>query len=156
MCETLWGGAIPKAFSHREDLNLSQAIPCGICDGKDGVWFAFIPSASFSLSIVPPTLHPQILFFCHWQCVNLGVERALKPIPVAERSKVWVCSPSPAGIAGSNPAGGMDVCLLLDRGLFDGPIPRPEDSYGLWCVLVCDFVTSRMRRLQLARVVNFR
>ena len=34
------------------------------------------------------------------------------PIPVAERSKAWVCSCSPAGIAGSNPAGGMDVCLL--------------------------------------------
>jgi hypothetical protein len=34
------------------------------------------------------------------------------PIPVAERSKAWVCSCSPAEIAGSNPAGGMDVCLL--------------------------------------------
>jgi hypothetical protein len=34
------------------------------------------------------------------------------PIPVAERSKAWVCSRSPARISGSNPAGGMDVCLL--------------------------------------------
>jgi hypothetical protein len=34
------------------------------------------------------------------------------PIPVAERSKALVCSRSPAGIAGSNPVGGMDVCLL--------------------------------------------
>ena len=34
------------------------------------------------------------------------------PIPVAERSKAWVCSRSPAEIAGSNPARGMDVCLL--------------------------------------------
>ena len=34
------------------------------------------------------------------------------PIPVAERSKAWVCSRSPNEIAGSNPAGGMDVCLL--------------------------------------------
>ena len=32
------------------------------------------------------------------------------PIPVAERSEAWVCSRSPAGIAGSIPAGGMDVC----------------------------------------------
>jgi hypothetical protein len=31
---------------------------------------------------------------------------------VAERSKVWVCSRSHAGIAGLNYAGGMDVCLL--------------------------------------------
>ena len=34
------------------------------------------------------------------------------PIPVAARSKAWVCGQSPARIAGSNPAGGMDVCLL--------------------------------------------
>ena len=33
-------------------------------------------------------------------------------VPVAERSKAWVCSRSPAAIAGSNPAGGMDVCLF--------------------------------------------
>ena len=26
--------------------------------------------------------------------------------------KAWVCSRSPAGIAGSNPAKGMDVCIL--------------------------------------------
>ena len=34
-----------------------------------------------------------------------------KPIPVAERCKAWVCSRSPARVAGSNPAEGMDVCL---------------------------------------------
>ena len=35
-----------------------------------------------------------------------------EPIPVAKRSKAWVCSRSPAGIVGSNPTGGTDVCLL--------------------------------------------
>ena len=34
------------------------------------------------------------------------------PMPLAERSKAWICSRSHAGIADSNPAGGMDVCLL--------------------------------------------
>jgi len=34
------------------------------------------------------------------------------PIPVAARSKAWVCGRSPAEIVGSNPTGGMDVCLL--------------------------------------------
>jgi len=33
------------------------------------------------------------------------------PISVAARYKAWVCSHSLAEIAGSNPAGGMDVCL---------------------------------------------
>ena len=32
--------------------------------------------------------------------------------PVAERSKVWICGCLFAGITGSNPARGMDVCLL--------------------------------------------
>jgi hypothetical protein len=32
---------------------------------------------------------------------------------VAARSKAWVCGRSLAGIVGSNPAGGVDVCLLL-------------------------------------------
>jgi hypothetical protein len=32
---------------------------------------------------------------------------------VAARSKAWVCGRSLAGIAGSNPAGGLDVCLFL-------------------------------------------
>ena len=35
------------------------------------------------------------------------------PIRVAERSKARVYGRSHAGIAGSNPAGCMDVCLLL-------------------------------------------
>jgi hypothetical protein len=42
-----------------------------------------------------------------------------------------------AGVAGSNPAEGMDVCLLClyvvlscaGRGLCDGLITRPEESY---------------------------
>jgi len=33
-------------------------------------------------------------------------------IPVAEGSKALVCGHSLAGIVGSNPAGGIDVCLL--------------------------------------------
>ena len=33
-------------------------------------------------------------------------------IPVAARSNAWVCGRSLAGVGGSNPAGGMDVCLL--------------------------------------------
>jgi hypothetical protein len=59
----------------------------------------------------------------------------VKKIPVAERSKAWICGRSPAGIAGSNLARGMDVCrkccVLSGRGVCDGPIPRPEKSYRL-------------------------
>jgi hypothetical protein len=34
------------------------------------------------------------------------------PVPVVARSKAWVCDRLLVGIVGSNPAGGMDVCLL--------------------------------------------
>jgi len=34
------------------------------------------------------------------------------PVPVAARSKVWVGGRWLAGIVGSNPTEGMDVCLL--------------------------------------------
>jgi hypothetical protein len=37
---------------------------------------------------------------------------AKQSIPVAAPSKAWVYGPSFAGIVGSNPVGGMDVCLL--------------------------------------------
>jgi hypothetical protein len=32
------------------------------------------------------------------------------------------------------------VFVLLGRGLCDEPIPRPEESYQLWCVFECDQV----------------
>ena len=34
------------------------------------------------------------------------------PVPVPARSKAWVFGHSPAEVVGSNPTGGMDVCLL--------------------------------------------
>jgi hypothetical protein len=46
--------------------------------------------------------------------------------------------------------------VLSGRGLYDGLITRPKESYRLWCVLVSDYVTSEMRRLKLVRVVNAR
>jgi len=39
-----------------------------------------------------------------------------------------------------------ECCVLSGRGLCDGPFTRPEESYRLWCVVVCDLETSRMRR----------
>jgi len=44
----------------------------------------------------------------------------------------------------------MYVCsecyVLSGRGLCDELITRPEESYRLWCVVVCDLETSIMRR----------
>jgi hypothetical protein len=60
---------------------------------------------------------------------------------MAAQSKACVCGCSHAGIVGSNPAGGLDIVsskyfVLSGGGLYDGPIPRPENSFRV-CVCVC-------------------
>jgi len=63
----------------------------------------------------------------------------VEPIPVTVRSKASVCCRSLVGTAGLSLAGGMYVscecCMLSNRGLCDGLIIRPEESYRMWCVL---------------------
>ena len=75
-----------------------------------------------------------------------NVQWLLLPVPVAARSKGSVCGRSPAEIVGSNPTGFMDVCceccVLSRRGLCDELITRPEESYRLRYVVVCDLETS--------------
>jgi len=39
-----------------------------------------------------------------------------------------------------------ECCVLSGRSLYDELITRPEESCRLWCVVVCDIETSRMRR----------
>jgi len=36
-----------------------------------------------------------------------------------------------------------ECCVLLGRGLCDELITRPEESYRLWCVVVCDLETTK-------------
>jgi hypothetical protein len=43
-----------------------------------------------------------------------------------------------------------ECCALSGRGLCDGLITRPEESYQLWRVVMCDQETSKTRRLKLA------
>jgi hypothetical protein len=75
------------------------------------------------------------------------------PIPVAARSKAWVCDLSLAGVAGSNPAIGMDVCLLsvlclvttLTRGVRS--LRRADhSSRGVLPSVVCLSVISKSQR----------
>jgi len=39
-----------------------------------------------------------------------------------------------------------ECCVLPGKGLCDELITRPEESYRLWCVVVCDLETSRIKR----------
>jgi hypothetical protein len=43
-----------------------------------------------------------------------------------------------------------ECCVLSGRGLCDGLITRPGESYRMWRVVVCDQGTSKTRRLKPA------
>jgi hypothetical protein len=55
-------------------------------------------------------------------------------IPVAARSKAWVCGHLLAEIVGPNYAGSIDTSLLSAVYCQVGLITRLEESYRLWCV----------------------
>ena len=68
------------------------------------------------------------------------------PIPVAARSKAWVCGRLLAGIAGSNPSGAWmsvscECCVLSGRGICVSLITRPDEM--VWCVSLSVIVKSR-------------
>jgi len=63
-------------------------------------------------------------------------------LPVAARLlRWWVRIPPGAGMSVC-----CECCMLSGRGLCDELITRPEMSYEVWCVVVCDLETSWMRR----------
>jgi len=45
---------------------------------------------------------------------------------------------------------------LSGRGLCDELITRPEESYRLWCVVVCDLETSRMGAPYIYDIIRLR
>jgi len=55
--------------------------------------------------------------------------------------RLWVPIPPGAWMSVS-----CECSVLSGRGLCDELITRPEESYWLWCVAVCNLETSRMRR----------
>jgi hypothetical protein len=55
------------------------------------------------------------------------------------------------GLRVRNPPGAwmsvcFECCVLSGRGLCDGLIARPEESYRLWCVVVFELGSSRTTR----------
>jgi hypothetical protein len=70
-------------------------------------------------------------------------------VPVVARSasaaarllRLWVQIPPVAWMSVC-----CECCVLSGRGLCVGLITRPEESYRMWCVVVCDLETSWMRR----------
>ena len=49
-----------------------------------------------------------------------------------------------------------ECCVLSGRGLCDELITRPEESYRLWCIVVCDLETSRIGAPYINDISNLR
>jgi len=102
----------PPQIPHR--LNPQVPLTFGACNPTvEGLSSVVDVSQEISLSDLPK------LDYGSWS----------EPMPVAARSEAWVCGRSLAGIAGSNPAGGTDVCreyyVLSGRGLCVELITHP-------------------------------
>jgi len=75
-----------------------------------------------------------------------------RPVPVVARPirrrcaaarllRSWVRIPLGEGMSVN-----CEYCVLSDRGLCDELITRPEESYRMWCVVVCVLEISCIRR----------
>ena len=124
-----------------------------------GTIFSFMSSQVFSsIHIVLLKCHTHFSYTTHGKStsyhsvfyfrtlilfVNTEISRSQWPRGLRRRSKaarllrLWVRIP---------PGAWMSVCckccVLSGRGLCDELIPRPEESYRLWCIVVCDLETS--------------
>ena len=71
----------------------------------------------------------------------------VSPIPVAARSKAWVCGRSLARIVGSSPSGCVAVCLLLSVVCCQVEYLRRADhsSRGVLLSVLCLSVITNLR-----------
>ena len=125
-----WGGTITtvKDVEGIDRWVLFQCLPlivADICKNCEEVWLPL---------------------FQNWFIYGF-VSRSQRPRGLRRRSaaarllRLWVRIPPGTCLSVC-----CECCVLLGRGLCDGLITRPEESYRLWCVVVCDLETSRMRR----------
>jgi len=103
------------------------------CFGR--VWFWYRVWNKLWEFISRFTVDKNVLCRSQWprgQSTISAVARLLRSlIRIPPRAWIFVC---------------CECCVLSGRGLCEELITRPEESYRLCCVVVCDLETSRMRR----------
>ena len=108
------------------DIRLHMKPPLSLSDFNE-VWLIFKYFRFFFVALRPNAGQPTISAGERPQAAHLL--RSWVRIP--PRAWIFVC---------------CERRVLSGRGLCDELISRPEESYRLWCVVVCDLETSRMRR----------
>ena len=94
--------------------HVSQHCLSACCILSAGLWpLSHIGRAEIDIDdILSQVAVGQLVFGIRFMCAYVEGSVGYLPVPVAAWSKAWVCGRSLDGIAGSNPARGMDVCLL--------------------------------------------
>jgi hypothetical protein len=90
-------------------------------------------------------IYPAILKPIEWQYLKLLIRlsRSQWPHGLRHRSaaagllRLWVPIPPGAWMSVC-----CECCVLSGRGLCDELILRAEESYRLWCIVLCDIKTS--------------
>jgi hypothetical protein len=77
----------------------------------DCAWLLYRPVARV-YELITHTENTKLVLNMKFVIILLEEVLEILSIPVAARSKAWVCDHSLIGIVGSNPAYSMDVCLL--------------------------------------------
>ena len=104
-----------------------------------------VPFGRIGVNEVVPCTQQKVfseLTKCSTKHANYASIPVTWPVPMAARSKAYVCW----DCVRIPPGAWMSLCLLSGRGLCDELITRLQESYRLWCVVVCDLETSWMRR----------
>jgi hypothetical protein len=95
--------------------------------------------------VISPLLHLSSI--CLYPVTKMNADSSGRAVGLwsaaARLLKMWVWIPQAAWMFVS-----CGCCVLSDRVLCDEPITSPEEYYRLWCEVVCDLETSRMRRPQ--------
>ena len=82
-----------------------------------------------------------LLGVIQWLCRSRCPRGLRRRSAAARLLGLWVRIPPGAWMSAC-----VECCVLSGRGLCDGLITPPEESYRLWCVIECNLETPRMRR----------
>jgi len=94
------------------------------------------------LSLLATNQHRQTYYRTNqWNCRSQWAHGLRHRSSPAHLPRLWVRIPPRAWTFVC-----CECCVLPGRGLCDGLITHPEDSYRLWCIIVCDLETLWMRR----------
>jgi hypothetical protein len=119
---------------------------CYFCHGSPGFPLLTTDNQDYVRHTQNPHVHIYWRLLCWNDWANGYLCRSHWPRVLRRRSaaarlpRLWVRIP---------PCSWMSVCceccVLSGRGLCDEQVTRPDESYRLWCVFVCDLETSWMR-----------